>query len=78
MRLDPVRWWTPRYELQLVRGRDAVPPILVWGRHRLRVLARHALTSARRHVVSEAAHFVVLDRWTGRVVAGGLRNDPER
>jgi hypothetical protein len=69
--LGPARWWTPRYELQLVRNGDAVPPILVWGRHRVRFLARQALTAARRHVQSDAAHFVVYDRWTERIVEDG-------
>jgi hypothetical protein len=70
VRLDLARVVTPRYELQLVRRGNAVPPILIWGRHRVRFLAGQALRSARRHVDSDAAHFVVHDRWTGRVVLG--------
>jgi len=67
--VDVARWLSPRYEVRLVRHESAVPPILVWGRHRVRSLARHAMTAALEHVPSDAAHFVVYDRWTGRVVA---------
>jgi hypothetical protein len=63
------RWVTPRYEVQLVRNESKIPPILVWGRHRWLFLARQAMAAAVAHVPSDAAHFIVLDRWTGRTVA---------
>lgn len=69
MGVDVARWVSPRYEVQLVRNQSTTPPILVWGRHRWRFLARQAMTTAVRHVPSDSAHFIVLDRWTGRTIA---------
>jgi hypothetical protein len=45
-------WWEPRYELTLVRSDATDVPVLVVGRHRIRVLAEWSRRLERDHLRS--------------------------
>lgn len=72
---DRWHWWEPRYELRLVRddtkpGNDTKPGILVWTRHRLRLLAVHSRRLEEAHLRVAPARLVIVDRRSGREVGG--------
>jgi hypothetical protein len=62
------RIWEPRYQLRLVRGESADPPILIWSRHHVLMLARHSKRAEEVHPRFGAARLVLWDTWMSSVV----------
>jgi hypothetical protein len=66
--MSPGRLWEPRYQLRLVRGECADPPILIWSRHRTLALARHSKRLEEATPRFGSARLVLWDTWTSSVV----------
>lgn len=62
------RLFGPRYQLRVVRGENADPPILVWSRHHTLFLARYSKRMEEVTPRFGVARLVVWDTWTSSVV----------
>ena len=58
----------PRYQLRVVRGEVADPPILVWTRHRSIVLARLCKRMEEATPRFGTARLVLWDTWNRSVI----------
>jgi hypothetical protein len=59
---SPRNWWAPRYELTLVRSDATDVPVLLVGRHRIRIFAEWSRRLEQDHLrLLPGCDLVVLD-----------------
>ena len=62
------RIWEPRYELRVVREGCVDPPVLVWTRHRVLLLARQSKRLEEATSKFGRARLILWDTWTESIV----------